>query len=164
MPKKSLCERFFDNVHPEPNTGCWLWGGYVIRRGYGRLGDGTKRLRLATHVSLEIAGTPVPPGMCACHRCDNPWCVNPDHLFVATQRENVRDMHAKQRWRRPRVRRGAELAQTKLTEADVRGIRASLAAGERQQALASRFGVARTTISTIATGRAWAHVSEEPLT
>jgi hypothetical protein len=153
--RPTLEERFWSAVSPEPNSGCWLWTGYTVGRGYGRLGDGTKRMRLATHVSLQLAGRPAAPGMCVCHRCDMPSCVNPDHLFIGTQADNVRDMHTKGRWRAPRRRRGIDLPQTKLTPDLVREIRSKLADGLPQQKIADAVGVARTTVSTIATGRAW---------
>jgi hypothetical protein len=60
-----------------------------------------KVLRLASHVSLEIAGRPVPAGLFACHHCDNPWCVNPAHLFIGTQQQNSADSILKGRNSKP---------------------------------------------------------------
>ncbi len=97
---RTLAERFYDYAMPEPNSGCWLWLGSWDRRKYGQLRvDG--RLRYASHVSLGLAGTPVPAGMSACHHCDNPPCVNPGHLFIGTQKDNTRDMMAKGRSKPP---------------------------------------------------------------
>lgn len=82
---------------PEPNSGCWLWTRAVSDAGYGKLWvDG--RCRMATHISLEAVGRPVPKGMEACHHCDVPACVNPDHLFIGTQRDNIHDCMAKGRF------------------------------------------------------------------
>jgi hypothetical protein len=101
---RSLEERFQDYVYPEPNCGCWLWGGSVDKRGYGQIRvkkKGAGSLRYASHVSLEIDGRPVPPGLFALHRCDNPPCVNPDHLFHGTALDNTHDSMSKGRHRKP---------------------------------------------------------------
>lgn len=92
----TLAERFEKKNVPEPNSGCSLWFGACDQGGYGQLRvDG--RCMPATHIALELAGRPVPVGMRACHRCDNPPCVNADHLFVGDQIANVADMIAKGR-------------------------------------------------------------------
>ena len=97
---RTLAERFHDYAMPEPNSGCWLWLGSWDPRKYGQLRVG-KKLRAASHVSLELAGTPVPMGMFACHRCDTPPCVNPAHLFIGTQRDNIADSLRKGRMKAP---------------------------------------------------------------
>lgn len=92
-------ERFFANVSPEPNSGCWLWMMAPTRRGYGMIslgGRGGKCLT-ASHASLFIHGVDIPHGSVVMHKCDNPACVNPDHLRVGTQKENMHDMYAKGR-------------------------------------------------------------------
>lgn len=97
---RTLEQRFWDFVHFEPNSGCWLWGGSAIPSGYGQIRieqTGPGALLLATHVSLQIHGRPLPPGMHACHKCDNPPCVNPDHLFHGTRSDNMKDCFAKGR-------------------------------------------------------------------
>lgn len=87
-------------------TGCCLWQASVDRKGYGQiagyLADGRKTMRKAHHIALEIAGTPVPPGLCGLHRCDTPLCIREDHLFIGTHADNTRDMIAKGRaaWQR----------------------------------------------------------------
>lgn len=100
--KTTLEERFWRYVSPEPNSGCWIWDGAVSSNGYGTItvgqkGPGTQLT--ATHVSLAIHGRPLPKGMFACHSCDFPPCVNPDHLFHGTPKQNTQDSISKGRSR-----------------------------------------------------------------
>lgn len=98
---KPINERFDTKYVPVPESGCWLWTGSVDQNGYGRIGgydeNGKYRPLIATRVSLAIHGRPVPAGMDACHKCDTPACVNPDHLFIGTHKANGQDMVAKGR-------------------------------------------------------------------
>jgi hypothetical protein len=92
-------ERFWNMVMPEPNTGCWIWTGAYTRRGYGMISLGGRKSKTltASHASLKVHGIEVPLGMQVNHKCDNKWCVNPEHLWVGTQSDNMRDM-----WRKGR--------------------------------------------------------------
>lgn len=101
--QRTIAERFADYVLPEPNSGCFLWEGSTDRKGYGQLRVARNVLKYATHIALELEGRPVPDGMNACHHCDNPICVNPDHLFIGTQKDNTDDMLRKGRASRPPV-------------------------------------------------------------
>lgn len=96
-----LLERVERFAVPEPNTGCWLWIGAVDPHGYGVLSVRNK-IRFAHRASWEAHRGIIPSGMVVMHKCDNPPCVNPAHLAVGTQDENMADMA-----RKGRVRRGS---------------------------------------------------------
>ena len=83
---------------PIPEAGCFLWLGAVNERGYGRVYSG-RRMWQAHRLSWTQANGPIPAGMFVCHRCDTPSCVNPEHLFIGSPRDNVIDMAAKGRHR-----------------------------------------------------------------
>jgi hypothetical protein len=89
--------RLWEKVQKEPNGGCWLWTGGTTNGGYGVIGVGRGRLHRAHRISWEIANGPIPDGLKVLHRCDNPPCVNPAHLFLGTQVDNMRDCAAKGR-------------------------------------------------------------------
>lgn len=86
------------NSMPEPNSGCWLWLGYLSggKYKYAVWGQGKER-RQVSHLALLLRGIEVPRGFDACHSCDTPLCVNPDHLFVGTRKDNMQDARAKGR-------------------------------------------------------------------
>ncbi len=147
--KRQLIE---DSSIPEPNSGCWLWEFSLDSRGYGKCHWG--KIKRAHRVSYA-AFYGDPGELCVLHKCDNPCCVNPEHLFLGTQGDNMRDKTAKGRNNAPR---GVSCSWARLTDDDVREIKKALAAGETGRSLAKRFGVTFGQISNIKVGKAWRHV------
>lgn len=152
--RKSLADRLWSRMVKSEN-GCWMWTG-VLRdpKGYGAIVSNGRRLR-AHRVAWQLTHGPIPEGMCACHHCDTPACINPDHLFLGTNGDNNRDRNAKGRTYMPR---SEQIPNAKLTDVLVAEIKARLRNGEPHSRLAPDYGVSRQTISAIACGRRWAHV------
>jgi len=136
---------------------CWLYTEHVTEAGYGQFTLQKGGQRLAHVVSYALDKGPVPPRVHVCHHCDNPPCVRPDHLFIGTAADNSRDMFAKGRQgsRHP----GTERANAKLTDEDVRAIRAVPPFHGRNRQLARLYGVSDHTIREVLTGQGWKHVA-----
>lgn len=98
-PERFTPEWWQEYTMPELNTGCHLWLRTVCKDGYGRVGIPGKSPVLIHRIAYAQFVGPIPDGMKVCHRCDTPSCVNPDHLFVGTQFDNLRDMWSKGRAR-----------------------------------------------------------------
>lgn len=149
LPRRPAIDRFIENYRIDA-SGCWLWTGHSLPRGYGRICldyVDTYAHRLA----WELCHGAIPAGMDVCHRCDVPSCVNPDHLFVGTRADNMRDASAKGRTARGGGTHGA----CKLTAAQVVAIRSD--AGY-QHVVAARYGVSQTTVGEILRRVTWRHV------
>lgn len=155
--------------------GCWEWPLSRTRAGYGQLAysrDGQQYGAYAHRVAYEIANGPIAAGDHICHRCDNPACFNPAHLFAGTPKDNLSDMARKGRsnkgkslpigdrhWSKSRKEeiRGSANGNSKLTEADVLAI---LQSHERNVRLAERYGVTDALISALRKGKVWPHVTQ----
>jgi hypothetical protein len=144
---------FDSRVSPEPNTGCWLWTGTADRKGYGFYrvptvnGGGNRR---AHRFAWEREHGEVPEGLFVCHRCDNPACVNVDHLFLGSAAENNADRKTK-----GRSACGERSGQARLSVPRVDEIRRRHRAGESAEALARAFGVGATTVLRVVHGLTW---------
>lgn len=144
--------RFDAKVALVPFSDCHYWTGTLANFGYGEFKiDG--RAERAHRIAYERCNGSIPEGLVVRHRCDQPLCVNPDHLELGTQAENMAD--AAQRERMPK---GATHWKAKLTDSQVAEIKCAALAGEQTGALAMRFGVSKATISTIRHGNT-AHCS-----
>lgn len=159
----SLADRFWRKV--QKSDGCWIWMGANDGRGYGSIreaGRGSPLLK-AHRVSWLLHFGDPPRELCVLHRCDNPPCVNPGHLFLGTLSDNSRDAAAKGRLslqvRPERACRAERHRSAKLTTSLVRQIRALRAEGWTQCALAERFRVSQAAISLVLLGRTWRSVA-----
>lgn len=152
MPYPPLEIRFWNYV--KKTDTCWLWTAKKYLNGYGSLmHDG--KYKLAHRVSWELERGPIPNGLCVCHTCDVRECVNPDHLFTGTQKENMRDMVAKGR---ANPCRGESSYRSKLTNDDVIAIRSQYAGGALQKDIATAYGVSAKQVSVIVNRVQWAHI------
>lgn len=148
---KSLQERFWAKVDKSNLSGCWLWLGARAGIGnYGVIWDG--RQKRAHRVIWEMLNGPIPEGFDLCHHCDNPLCVNPSHLFLGTRSANNNDSVRKGRWNRPL---GENHPKHKLTNVQVLEIRES---PKSQRKIANQYGVSRSAIRQILSGKSWNHV------
>ena len=103
--RQPLEVRFWNFVQFEPNSGCWLWSGPFVGPGYGVIKDGRDRTYLAHRLSWELAHK-AKPALFVLHHCDTPSCVNPAHLFLGTQADNMKDRKSKGRYKiTPALRR-----------------------------------------------------------
>lgn len=144
-------DRFWPKVNKDAPNGCWEWTGSCSSQGYGTFWDGG-RVRGTHRVSYEFANGPIAEGLDVLHTCDNPPCVNPDHLWLGTDTDNARDRKEKGR---NGVLQGEARPTAKLTEKDVLDIRASRASNRN---LAERFDVHISTIWRIRQRKDWTHI------
>lgn len=159
MDQRSV-KLFFEKVNKDAPGGCWEWMGCLQKNGYGQVTIARKKWR-AHRASWVICNGEIPAGpgfhgTCVCHRCDNKSCVNPDHLFLASQQENVADMMRKGR-RKPTI--GINSTRAKLNDCDIREIRRLwVGSGITKTEIGRRFGVTYWAIREILNGNNWRHV------
>jgi hypothetical protein len=168
-PRSVRCRRCFESSRPDERfwakvnktDGCWIWTAAKTRGGYGNFGLGSKRYVRAHRLAWELTYGSIPAGMFVCHRCDNPPCVNPSHLFLGTSSDNLRDCVAKGRHvpYRTTAHKGEGNPNAKLTVESVREIRAAAKRGERLDSIAARYGVSVGGIRHVVAGERWGHVA-----
>jgi transposase len=152
-----VLERFWDKV--EKTETCWLWRG-AGAPWYGNFNGPRKKFYKTHRFSWEIHNGPIPDGLWVLHKCDVQACVNPDHLWLGTARDNIRDM-----WQKGRGvaydRSGGNHPRTHLTERDVRTIRTEIVEGVSYKELGEKYKISNQTVCSIKTGRNWPKVAKE---
>ena len=141
-------------------TGCLEWAGTRNKGGYGTKtvgsrADGSRTTKLAHRIVYELVNGGIDAKMCVLHKCDNPPCINPEHLFVGTRADNHMDMLKKGR---RKDLKGEERFNSKLLSSQVVDIKKQLLQGVRQSDIARQYGVNQTLISAIKTGKIWTHI------
>jgi hypothetical protein len=145
---RPLAERFWEKV--DRSSGCWTWRAQRDAKGYGLFAVSRGVPGRAHRIAWELEYGPIPGGSWVLHRCDNPPCVRPEHLFLGDAAVNARD--AQQKGRRAA---GERHGIAKLTTAQVAAIRLARARGETGPSIAARYGVSKTTVYHIATKKTW---------
>ena len=140
-------------------NGCWIWTGRTINTGRGTINDpfapGNQRTTVHRVAAMLWLGFDPASGLHVLHHCDNPPCFNPDHLFIGTHADNMRDMAEKGR---AATRRGEDHHLAVLDETDVKAIRSLRQSGWLLRELGARFGVTMAQISYICLRKNWRHI------
>ena len=146
-----LSTRFWTHVSKGAQDECWIFKPHRKGLGYRQIKVGGSRVgSLAHRVSWELTHGPIPDGLVVCHRCDNPPCVNPSHLFRGTHKDNSQDMA-----RKGKSQRGERNTTAKITAQIVAEIRASTKTGRQ---LATDYGLSASQVSNIRRRNQWKHV------
>jgi len=145
----SITKRFWKYTNVRDREHCWNWTGYIQPNGYGEVSVHSKQMG-AHRLSWIIHYGKIPDSFCVCHKCDNPSCVNPNHLFIGTYKDNVHDMMNKNRYS---CARGEKVGGAKLTESQVREIRTRHNCSANK--LAKEYGVCKSNIGAIRNYKSW---------
>ncbi len=153
-------ERVMSSLDPDPVTGCLNFTGSIRPDGYGQVQGwrGKKPVRLRAHrIAWEVAhhASLIDTNIHVCHRCDNPRCCNPDHLFLGSSLDNMQDMVIKGRQNRI-GKIGEKNGRAILTELEVAEV---FMATESQKSIGARYGIKQVTVSAIKTRKCWQHVT-----
>lgn len=145
--------RFWGHVNKSVPSGCWLWTSAVNQSGYGAFCI-VKGAHIAHRIAYTLANGPIPDGLYVLHKCDVKLCVNPEHLFIGTQDDNMKDRSAKGR---APIGEGNKLSKLKSEQVlEIRRLHASKELGPN--AIASRFGVSPANVQYIVTRKTWKHI------
>lgn len=143
---RSLEERFWEKV--DKSGTCWLWTARTNRGCYGVFTVNFRSRVLAHRIAYELTHGHIPDGFDICHKCDNPPCVNPDHLFAGTRKQNMEDALSKNR-----MARGFRLPQTKLSDEQVMSLLSRLDSGKKIRDVALEFGISSGHVSALKRGQ-----------
>jgi len=149
--EKTRMIRFFSKIKKTNN--CWLWIASK-RQGKRAMGYGQFETGYAHRASWEIHNGKIPSGMLILHKCDNPPCVNPDHLFLGTYQDNENDKKIKSR-----QARGCAIGSSKYNEIDILGVKLLLALKHNQSKLSRLLGISQSHISRISKNETWSHLN-----
>lgn len=153
---KPILEAFVEKYEVDLETGCWNWIASRMRTGYGQFNTRDGKVVTAHRFAYQAFKGAIPDGLFVCHHCDNRRCVNPEHLWLGTCAENLRDMREKGRDNhRPLI--GPENPSSKITAENAVEIFMSK---EKQSALAEKFGITQAAISAIKTRKNWRHATQ----
>lgn len=147
-------QRLWSRVKPNADTECWEWLALKDKDGYGRFYIGKKNL-LAHRVAYAAYYKIDPGNLLVCHRCDNPSCVNPAHLWLGSNADNLADMKNKGRSHSCRGERGSR---TVLTPSDVYQIRELVSSGLTHRQAGRAVGIGKSQVGRIMRGEQWAHI------
>jgi hypothetical protein len=152
--KGTILQRIEAKIFYSPD-GCWYWTASTNKQGYGLVGYATGKSRTVHRWMYEYHYKVSPGKLLVCHSCDNPMCVNPDHLFLGTAQDNVDDMMNKNRGNKPKGERNrhAKLSYDQIIE--IRSITPNIF---KHREIAKKYGVTRPTISSILRGATWKHI------
>lgn len=154
MSRPSI-NNFYSKIFiPEDKNLCWIWKAGKTKKGYGRIRYKGKRYLSHRFSYIQKFGG-IPEDICVCHRCDNPTCVNPNHLFLGTVQDNNKDRDLKGR---QVALSGEKQGSSKLTSRQVLEIRKRRKNGEKLQDIADDYGITFSCVSVIARGKAWKHL------
>ena len=161
--RKPLLERFWEKVDKKGENECWPWTAYCGRGGYGTIRQGgrdSRRLRAHRVSWVFYHGKPIPDGMIIMHICDHPWCVNPQHLKLGTDADNVRDMHQKGRNRPRRSMQSPDHSKiytnpSPYTEEQIHKVLYLAKSGLAQRKIAASLNMSRRTIRDVLSGKRW---------
>ena len=151
---RTLEQKFWEKVDRRGPDDCWPWSASTDKNGYGQIGmTRTHRRTLAHRLSWTIANGPIPNGLSVLHRCDNPGCVNPGHLFVGTPFQNTRDCIEKGRFQM-----GETHGNARLNNRAVHKIFALRSRGFTQKQIGKSVGCTQSNVSRILLGKMWVHL------
>jgi len=167
--RKTVEQRFFEKVDKNAPNGCWEWTAGKDGDDYGIFRVSNTKQKRTHRFSYEFFKGLIPEGKMVCHTCDNPRCVNPDHLWLGTQKENMKDCVRKGRTangdnngsrKRPnKLKRGSENPLSKLTEIIVKNARDKHNQGSSITSLAIKYGVSTPAMFNAINRNTWKHVS-----